>query len=81
MHSYGAWQCLPDRRPSHSFKAGAKHVGFSPTRQALLALVTGGGGTQYVHGRSRMGIDSRVPIMPGRGTVKIRPQKACDCSN
>ena len=28
---------LPDHRPSHRYNAGTEHVGFSPTRQALLS--------------------------------------------
>ena len=28
----------------------------------------GEGGTQFVHGRSRMTIDPRIPTMPGRST-------------
>ena len=30
--------------------------------------IGGGGCTQFVHGRSRMTIDARIPTMPGRST-------------
>ena len=38
----------------------------------------GGGGTQFVHGRSRMTIDPRIPTMPGRSTSGFhQPGKHC----
>ena len=37
-------------------------------REVCLLLVGGGGCTQFVHGRSRMAMDPRIPTMPGRGT-------------
>ena len=32
-----AWPLSYERRPSHPYNAGTEHVGFSPTRQTLLA--------------------------------------------
>ena len=32
-----AWPWSYDHRPSHPYNAGTEHVGFSPTRQTLLA--------------------------------------------
>ena len=38
----------------------------------------GGGGTQCVHGRSRMTIDPRIPTMPGRSTSGFhQPGRHC----
>ena len=38
----------------------------------------GGGCTQFVHGRSRMTIDPRIPTMPGRRTSGFyQPDKHC----
>ena len=38
----------------------------------------GGGGTQFVHGRSRMTIDARIPTMPGRSTSGFhQPGRHC----
>ena len=34
---YHAWPQLYDHRPSHPYNAGTEHVGFSRTRQTLLA--------------------------------------------
>ena len=50
-----------------------KRQGTSPCPQAKLAERRGGeggrgGGTRFVHGRSRMTIDPRIPTMPGRST-------------
>ena len=36
------------------------------------AMVGGGGGIQFVRGRSRMTIDPRIPAMPGRSTSDFR---------
>ena len=35
----------------------------------------GRGGTQFVHGRSRMAIDPRIPVMPGRSTSGFSPTR------
>ena len=35
-----------------------------------------GGSTQFVHSRSRMTIDPRIPIMPGRSTSGFHQNKA-----
>ena len=40
VYSVCAWPQLYDLRPSHSYDAGTEHVGFSPTRQTLLAPST-----------------------------------------
>ena len=32
-----AWPQSYDHRPSHPYKTGTEHVGFSPTRETLLA--------------------------------------------
>ena len=37
LYSCDAWPWLYDHRPSHPYNAGTEHVGFSPTRQTLLA--------------------------------------------
>ena len=37
MYSVCAWPLPYDHRPSHPYYAGTEHVGFSPTRQTLLA--------------------------------------------
>ena len=36
-YSVCAWPKSYDDRPSHPYYAGREHVGFSPTRQTLLA--------------------------------------------
>ena len=36
-YSVCAWPSSYDHRPSHPYYAGTEHVGFSPTRQTLLA--------------------------------------------
>ena len=37
MYSVRAWPWSYDYRSSHPYYAGTEHVGFSPTRQTLLA--------------------------------------------
>ena len=37
VYSVCAWPYWYDHRPSHPYYAGTEHVGFSPTRQTLLA--------------------------------------------
>ena len=38
----------------------------------------GGGCTQFVHDRSRMSIDPRIPTMPGRSTSGFhKPRRHC----
>ena len=41
---------------------------FSLLSSAPNLSMSWGGGTQFVHGRSRMTIDPRIPTMPGRST-------------
>ena len=40
VYSVCAWPKWYDHRPSHPYYAGTGHVGFSPTRQAMLAPPT-----------------------------------------
>ena len=55
------------------------------SRRVLLVYVMhfspvagGGGGTQFVHGRSRMTTDPRIPTMPGRSTSGFhQPGRHC----
>ena len=73
-------------------QAGTEHVGFSPTMQTSRAPSAkcrevfreshqpggGGGGTQCVHGRSRMTTYPRIPTMPGRSISGFhQPGKHC----
>ena len=70
--------CPVGHGPSHPRKAETEDTGFSPTREALLAASEGreGGCTQFVHGRSRMTIDPRIPTMPGRSTLWVFTNQA-----
>ena len=44
----------------------------------LTQTTVGGGCTQFVHGRSRMTIDPRIPTMPGRSTSGFhQPGRHC----
>ena len=57
--------------------------GYQPRQLLRLLQISGGGeggggGTQFVHGRSRMTIDPRIPTMPGRSTSGFhQPDIAC----
>ena len=43
-----------------------KANGGGPGLQWDVGVASGGGGTQFGHGRSRVAIDPRIPTMPGR---------------
>ena len=52
---------------------------FSETEKKIgMTCGKGGGGTQIMHGRSRMTIDPRIPAMPGRSTSGFhQPGRHC----
>ena len=64
-----------DYRPAHPYNAGTEHVGFSPTRRALLAQ--GGGVPTFMHGCSRMTMDYTPshPYNAGTEHVGLSPTR------
>ena len=61
MYSVCAWPWSYDHRPSHLHNAGTEHVGFSPTRQALLAP-----GVAHILGRRLSNVSDRSHLLKSR---------------
>ena len=56
------------------------HVLSQDLSQGMPVWGGGGGGTQFVHGRSCMTIDPRIPTMPGRSTLVFTNQADIACA-
>ena len=67
-----------DLRLSHLYSAGrgGERTAIGCTHFTLSRKARAGGGTRFVHGRSRKTIDPRVPTMTGRSMLGVFTDQA-----